>query len=127
MTEVGPFRLEVFDSHHSAPNLTLRATAGPSVFCYSGDTGPTEHLAKAASGADLFLCEASWQRDTEVDIDPIHLRSHEAGAAAREAGAGRMIITHLWPSLDRERSREETAQAFGGEVTVAVIGEGTDV
>jgi ribonuclease BN (tRNA processing enzyme) len=127
VAEAGPFRLEVFDSYHSAPNLTLRATSDGTIFCYSGDTGPTEHLPKAAFGADLFLCEASWQRDTEVDIGPIHMRAHEAGAAARAAGAGRMIVTHLWPSLDRERTRAETAEAFGGEVAIAARGEGTDV
>lgn len=127
VTEVGPLRLEFFDSVHSAKNLSLRVEAGNRVFCYSGDTGPNEHLARAAKDADLFLCEASWQRDTEVDIDPIHCRAHEAGEAANAAGAGRLLLTHVWPGLDRARSAEEAAVAFGGEVDVALAGRGTDV
>jgi ribonuclease BN (tRNA processing enzyme) len=127
VTEVGPFRLKLFDSVHSAKNLSMRVEAEGVVFCYSGDTGPNAELAAAARNADLFLAEATWQRDTKVAIDPIHCRAHEAGEAAAKAGAGRLMLTHVWPGLDLQRSREEAAGAFRGPVAVARAGEGTDI
>lgn len=127
VTEVGPFRLEFFDSVHSAKNLSLRAQAQDRVFCYSGDTGPNEHLARAAKEADLFLCEASWQRDTAVTIDPVHCRAHETAEAARDAGARALWLTHVWPGLDRTRSIEEASAVFDGPVEAPRLGDGTEI
>jgi ribonuclease BN (tRNA processing enzyme) len=126
-TDLGPFRLRAFDSVHSAPNLTVRVEANGRSLCYSGDTGPNPHLVEAAYGTDVFLCEASWQSDTEVGFGPIHLRAPEAGRAARDAGAGRLLLTHLWPRLDAERTRAEAAAEFGGPAELASTGERTDI
>ncbi len=125
--EVGPFAIRVFDSYHSAENLTIRVEAGGKVFCYSGDTGPNPALAKAAEDADLFLCEASWQRDTDAIDDPIHLRAHEAGNAARAAGAKRLMLTHIWPNLNLGRTQVEAEETYGDAVEIALIGNGTEV
>lgn len=124
---IGPLRLRFFDSVHSAPNLTIRAEADGEVACYSGDTGANSHLAEAARDAGLFLCEATWQRATEVGFDPIHLRAHEAGAAARESGAGKLVLTHIWPWLDAAVSIREASEIYGGPVDVARPGEGIEV
>jgi ribonuclease BN (tRNA processing enzyme) len=127
VTEIGPLRLSFFDSVHSAKNLSMRAESNGAIFCYSGDTGPNDDLPKAARNADLFLCEASWQRDTKVDIDPIHCRATEAGEAANRAGVARVMLTHIWPGLDRQRSAEEASQTFAGSVEIARAGEGTEI
>ena len=37
---------------------------------------------------------------TTTSPSPIHLSAHEAGLGAREAGARRLMLTHLWPRLD---------------------------
>lgn len=121
-TEIGPFRVRIFDSVHSSENLTVRAEAGGRVVCYSGDTGPNAWLSQAAQGSDLFLCEASWlDHDTTMD-EPIHLRAREAGEAAHRAGAGRLVLTHIWPSNDEEVSRAQAAEAFSGEIDLAGTG-----
>ena len=49
-------------------------------------------------------------------------RKPQAGAAAREAKAERLILTHLWPLIDRKESAEEGSEAFGGGVTLASPG-----
>ena len=126
-TEIGPFRIETFASAHGTENLTVRAQAGGRVFCFSGDTGPNEHLARAAADADLFLCEASWQNGHEPRFDPIHLRAGEAGDAARDAGAGLLVLTHIWPLYDEEVSRSQAAEVFGGLVEVAQTGSTFEV
>ena len=49
----------------------------------------------------------------------IHLSAHEAGTGAREAGARRLMLTHLWPRLDPGQSVREGSEAYGDAVTLA--------
>lgn len=117
--DVGPFRVRTFPSHHSQENLTMRIEAGGLVVCYSGDTGPNPSLVPAAQGADLFLCEASWQDGEDKIDEPIHMTARQAGAAARDAGVGKLVLTHIWPHYDRSRSLEQAADEFDGVIEVA--------
>ncbi len=70
------------------PHRVLRAADHRPVgatLVYSGDTGVCESLVELATGADVFLCEASW---THAPDRPRHL--HMSGAeAGRVANAGR--------------------------------------
>jgi ribonuclease BN (tRNA processing enzyme) len=127
VAETGPFRLEVFDAAHSIENATVRIQAGGRTLCYSGDTGPNRHLATAARGADLFLCEASWLERDEGLMAPIHMRATQAGEAARAAGVERLMLTHVWPRNPLDHVREETATAFGGAIEFARETEKTTV
>lgn len=118
-SDIGPFRLRTYPSRHSQINLTMRIQAGDRVLCYSGDTGPNPALALAAQGADVFLCEASWQDGEDKISEPIHLTAREAGRAAAEAGVGKLVLTHIWPHYDRSRSIEQASQEFDGIIEVA--------
>ncbi len=84
---------------------------------YTADTGPEWSVDAFGPGADLVLSEATYQHD---DIRaPIHLSARQAGEAAREAKARRLMLTHLWPTLDPVASVEEGSEAFGRAVTLA--------
>lgn len=120
VAETGPFRLETFDAAHSTANNTLRAQAGGRTFCYSGDTGPNEHLARAAAEADLFLCEATWLDDQRALLGPIHMAAGEAGEAGREAGCARLMLTHVWPTNSLATARAQAETTFGGSVELAI-------
>ena len=64
-----------------------------------------------------MLSEATYLHD---DIRaPIHLSARQAGEQARVAKARRLMITHLWPTLDPLASVEEASEAFGREVGLA--------
>jgi ribonuclease BN (tRNA processing enzyme) len=119
VAEAGPFRFEVFNAAHSIENATVRIQAGGRTLSYSGDTGPNPDLALAAHGADLFLCEASWLEKDEGLMEPIHLKAAEAGAAAREAGVGRLMLTHVWPVNPLDQVREEASTTFDGTIEFA--------
>ncbi len=54
---------------------------------------------------------------------PEHLSGRQAGAAARGAGAKRLVITHRWPTVAAEAVAEEATLAFGGPVEQAAIGK----
>jgi len=119
--EIGPFRVKTEPmAHLGLKALGFRIEAGGVVLAYSGDTGPTHHLEELARGADMLLSEATWQdRD---DLAPFHLSSRQAAVHARKAGAGRLVLTHIWPSLDRETSKAQAAEEFDGPIDVAVEG-----
>jgi ribonuclease BN (tRNA processing enzyme) len=116
---VGPLVVRAFESRHSCPNICVRVEAGGAALCYTGDSGPHPALERAAAGADLFLCEASWL-DGEVPVaEPIHLRAREAGEIAARAGARRLVLTHVWPENDPRLVREQAASAYSGPLEVA--------
>lgn len=119
--EVGPFRVRTeLMEHLDLPALGFRIEAGGAVLAYTGDTGPTEAVVRLAAGADVLLSEATWQDEDEPL--PFHLSARQAGEHAARAGVKRLVLTHVWPSLDREVSRRQAAGAFGGPVEVAAEG-----
>lgn len=103
---------------HPPPTFAVQAAAGGRRLVYTSDTGPDWSVAAFGPGADVVLSEASYLHDHRPT--PIHLSAREAGEAAREAGAGRLVLTHLWPEVDPERSAAEGSEAFGAAVTMAV-------
>ena len=113
----GPFRLTTAPMRHTVPTIGVRVDAGDVSMAYSADTGPTDELVKLARDVDLLVAEASYQ-DNGHDLPPIHLSAREAGEAAAAAGAGSLVLTHIRPYLDWDRSREEAASAFGEGVVL---------
>ena len=96
----------------------LRA-AGYDVFWQEG-IDDTE-LVRLAQGADVLLCEATFAVLGEGSPD-YHLAAGEAGEHAARAGAGRLILTHIWPTHDRSAARDRAGAAFDGPVMVAEDG-----
>lgn len=84
---------------------------------YTADTGPEWAVDALGAGADLVLSEATYLHD-DIRV-AIHYSAHQAGELAREAKARRLMITHLWPTLDPVASVTEASEAFGREVTLA--------
>lgn len=125
--EVGPFRVSTAAMAHPAETMGVRIEAGEGVLAYSADTGPCRQLVDLASGADLLLAEASWQDDGKENPPDLHLRASEAGDHARMAEVPRLMLTHIKPGLDRERSRGEASATFEGEVLVAEQGMAVQV
>jgi ribonuclease BN (tRNA processing enzyme) len=120
--EVGPFGLCSWLLPHWMPNAGLRLEADGQVLAYTGDSGPSPLLSELARGADIFLAEATepWQL---TGSEARYLSSaRQAGAVAREAGAGRLVLTHLWPGTDPEEAVRAAAVSYPGEIAVAVPG-----
>lgn len=117
--ELGPLRMTAFEAAHSCINACLRIEAAGSVLAYTGDTGPHPALEKAAMGADLFLCEASWLEDERSIPEPIHLNARQAGEIATRAGAKQLVLTHIWPHNDMKLVREQGVAAYSGPLELA--------
>ena len=105
---------------HGPETLAVRIEGGGRSFGYSADTGPGWSLEALGPGLDLALCEASIP--TEMEGGTKHLSARQAGEQGRAAGAARLVLTHLWPTIDAARARGEGAAAFGSDVEIASIG-----
>ena len=118
---VGPLRFSFDQTSHPVTTLAVRVDGAGRSLGYSADTGPEWSLAALGPGLDLALSEATFLSDMEGRLP--HLSAREAGTAARRAGAGRLVITHLWPRVDRVASQAEAEAAFDAAVTVASPGD----
>ncbi len=117
---VGSLDLFFSRTDHGPETLAVRVDGRGRRLGYSADTGPAWSLESLGPGLDLALCEATVPKEMEGTMQ--HLSAGQAAASAEAAGAGRLLLTHLWPTLDRERAQREAAEAFGGPVEVAVVG-----
>lgn len=118
--DVGTLSFAFSRTDHGPETLGMRVDGGGRSFGYSADTGPGWSVEALGAGLDLVLCEATVGVEDEGKMQ--HLSARQAGASARDAGARRLVLTHLWPTLDAERARAEGSDAFGAEAEVASVG-----
>jgi ribonuclease BN (tRNA processing enzyme) len=119
--DIGAMRFTTFTMKHVGVNAVgYRVEAGGATLAYTGDTGVCDEALELARGADVLLCEATYQESSEQFW--FHLSAIQAGKLATEAAAKRLILTHILPTLDPEISREEAATTFSGPVDLASDG-----
>lgn len=120
---VGAIDMRFAVTAHSVPTIATRFEAGGRSLAYSADTGPGGGFPELCRGVSVVLAEASIPGERDEHHFVHHLTAAESGSIAREAGAEALILTHLPPSLDPERSLAEACTEFGGRVAVASAGD----
>jgi ribonuclease BN (tRNA processing enzyme) len=117
----GPFVVKTAPMRHPVPTLGMRFETDGQALVYSADTGPTDELVRLARGAQVLLAEATWIEMPSWG-EPIHLTATEVGQIGRQAGVGRLVLTHVWPANPMDTVAERAAEAFGQDVVMAVEG-----
>jgi ribonuclease BN (tRNA processing enzyme) len=115
------FAVTPYSAKHVMDSLAYRVGDGERTLCYTGDTEWSGELLSAARDVDLLICEATFTSQAPGKA-PGHLFARDAGRLAAEAGAGSLMITHVWPTLDGERAVEDARGEFEGPVELAVEG-----
>ncbi|CUU57855.1 Ribonuclease BN, tRNA processing enzyme [Parafrankia irregularis] len=118
---IGPFGIDLARVAHPIEAYGVRINAGGRTLTYSGDTGACDRLVRLAQGSDLFLCEASFL-DGEDNPPDLHLTGKDAGVHATRADVGRLVLTHLVPWGNVERTHGEARDAFDGDLSLASTG-----
>jgi len=116
--EVGPFEASFHPVPHFIDTFAINVTAGGAKLTYGADSRPGQELVEIARDADLLLVEATLPRPERTGIRG-HMTPEEAGDHAKQAGAKRVVLTHISDELGDEWAREEAERAFGAPVEVA--------
>lgn len=124
-TTIGPFTIDTARAVHPVEAYSIRVSAGGRSITYSGDTALSDRLVDLARGTDLALFEASF---VGVDFPPdVHMSAGEAGQAAREAGAGGLVLTHLVAMNDPAQVLAEASVEFAGSIDLASPGTAIEI
>jgi ribonuclease BN (tRNA processing enzyme) len=99
-----------------AVNFTSRNGSGR--LTYGADCRPGDELIEIARDADLLIVEATLPRPERTGVRG-HMTPAEAGEHARQAGARRVVLTHISDELDELWAREQATGTFGGPVDIA--------
>jgi len=113
---IGSWRVRVAVVEHPCEAYGMRITdqAGTTLV-YTGDTGACEAVLELARGVDVLLAEASWTHSMGRPVG-VHLSGTQAGALARDAHVGRLLLTHIPPWTSVDAVVAEAAAEFDGEV-----------
>lgn len=85
---------------------------------YCTDTRPVDAIAKAAEGADLFICEGMYGEPEKAAkaVEYKHMTFEEAAKLARRAKPSQMWLTHYSPSLVRPEDYIEGVRKIYPEI-----------
>ena len=92
--ELAGLEISTLPVRHPVPCRALRLTDGKRTFIYTGDTNDCPELAAFAREADLLLADGPFLEKEWKDTLP-HMSASGAARLAREAGAKRLVLTHL--------------------------------
>jgi ribonuclease BN (tRNA processing enzyme) len=94
--------------------------AGGVRIAYTGDTRPTPRLVAAADGADLLVHEAGGLDAQAAEVHRLgHSTAGDAARAARAAGVGRLVLTHVPSEAVADAMLAEARGLFAGPVQLA--------
>jgi len=96
---VGSLALRFSRTDHPPPTYAVQVAANGSRLVYTSDTGPRWSVEAFPGGADLVL----------------------------SAGARRLMLTHVWPRVDRRDAAAEGSAAYGEPVMLAEPGQTTTI
>jgi ribonuclease BN (tRNA processing enzyme) len=119
--EIGPFRLSTAPMAHPVEAYAMRLEAEGASLVYTGDTGPNDRLVPLADSTSVLLSEASFL-DGEDNPPALHMTGSDAGRAARDAGVGRLVVTHVPPWHDPVDAHAAASEVFDGPVELATVG-----
>jgi ribonuclease BN (tRNA processing enzyme) len=118
---IGPFEVTAARAAHPCEAYSFRISDGTTTLVYTGDTGVADAVTELATGADVLLAEASWTHAADRPPD-LHLSGREAGELAKQAGVGRLLVTHVPPWTDAQAVVDEAAAQFTGGLTLVEQG-----
>ena len=96
---------------HQIKSHAFRIDTPHGSIVYSSDTGTKNGLRNFARDCDIFICESTFLKG-QCRIDDAHLFAWEAAAIAKDANVKKLILTHFWPEIDKEKYLEEAIKIF---------------
>jgi ribonuclease BN (tRNA processing enzyme) len=119
--KVGPLKFHPFRTQHSAESFGVRVQDDGKTAVYTSDTAFFPELPGECKDADLLICEATYV--DRIKTDPgVHMWAREVGRLAKEADVKRLVLTHIWGTIDPADAVREASEEYDGPVEAAVEG-----
>lgn len=97
---------------HQINAYSTKVTTNSNSIVYSSDTGYQENiLEEFAKNADLLICESTYLKEHHRSVDN-HLYAQEAGLIAEKAQPKKLLLTHFWPNIAKEKYLYEAQEIF---------------
>lgn len=106
--------LEITFAKNPHPIITYSAKIKTknNTIVYSADTGfKNNTLINFSKNADLLICESTFLKEQKKDNDN-HLSTYEAGTIAKLANIKELLLTHFFPTIDKQEYVNETRKIF---------------
>ena len=111
---------------HPVETLGVRVEAGDAILAYSADSGTDADFDALASGAELFICEATFQDSDESWTG--HMSAAQAATIAARVGVTNLLLTHLPAGRDLALSLAEAdREGMGVRIQLAADGQRLEV
>lgn len=114
---IGDLTVTPMPVDHIPDTFALRIADGTVTLCYTSDSRFGPQVLDAARGADVVLSEATLPQEY-AGRGP-HMTAEEAGELGTASSAQGLILTHLWPTADRDDLLAGARRTFSGEVVLA--------
>lgn len=116
---VGPFTITPYLVNHPVEAYGIRVEADGKVLAYTGDTDACPALIDLERDADLVLTDSAFVDGRDDDLKDVHLSGSRAALAAKQAGAKRLMLTHIPAWTDPADCVRDAKTQWPGEVEVA--------
>lgn len=105
---------------HTKESIAFRIDSPEGSVGYTGDTGYSEQLSTFLSRVDMLIMECSLPDDLAMDT---HLTPSSAARMAQQANPGVLVLTHVFPQLDRNTLIDQiSSRGWTGDTVVAADG-----
>jgi len=114
--DLGPVKVRTAAADHMASSLAFRIEHRDASLVYLGDSRFSGELVDLAREADLIIAHCG---GSDQAPKPEHLHPEAAGRLAREAGAGGLLLSHLYRGVDGEEALASARRQFAGTAALA--------
>jgi ribonuclease BN (tRNA processing enzyme) len=122
---VGGITVTPVPVEHVGLTFALVVEDGGARLCYTADTRLGDAARTAAAGASVLLADATLPQEFAGRAP--HMTPAAAASLAGECGAHTVVLTHLWPTVDRAVALADAQVVFGGRVIVAEEMDSLDI
>lgn len=110
--KIDNLEIDFSENPHQIRSYSIRVKDKESTVVYSGDTGFKKNtLTNLATNADLLICESTFLSTQPKKLD-YHLTTTEAATIAKEANVKSLLLTHFYPTIEKEQYVEEAKKIF---------------
>ena len=97
---------------HQIITYSTKLQTHDNILVYSSDTGYKNNTLESFSkDANLLICESTFIRG-QLRQEDYHLYAYEAGLIANKANVEKLLLTHFWPTIPKEKYVEEAKEYF---------------